>query len=120
MTQRTKIQKLKLFIKIFIVFVVCCVFIVFGFFIKPIRTFENSNMKKWAALAEQDRITTIQRIIPNAENQDLLLECITKISSLPNSHEMIVRDAAVLCYNGIKFNQAENEATSEANEADAK
>lgn len=120
MTQRTKLQKIKLFIKILIVLVVCCIFIVFGFFVKPIRTFENSNMKRWATLAEQDRIMTIQRIVPNAENQDLLLDCVTKISSLPNSNEMLVRDATVLCYNGINFNKAVAEETSENDETDKK
>ena len=66
-------------------FVVCTIFVVLGFFVKPIRTFENSHMKKWTMLAEQDRLMTIQRVIPNAEDQDLLMNCITKISNLPNS-----------------------------------
>ncbi|MBR6010135.1 MAG: hypothetical protein IKP35_01795 [Alphaproteobacteria bacterium] len=121
MTQRTKIQKIKLFIKISIVFVVCTIFVVLGFFVKPIRTFENSHMKKWTMLAEQDRLMTIQRVIPNAEDQDLLMNCITKISNLPNSNEMIIRDAVVLCYNGIKFNKSINtEAPEEVNETDEK
>ena len=120
MTQRTRFQKIKLFIKIAIVCVVCMIFVVFGFFVKPIRTFENSNMKKWLVLAEQDRIMTIQRIIPNAEDQDLLIECITKISGLPNSNEMLIRDAAVLCYNGIKFNKSVNEEVITTDEADKK
>ena len=120
MTQRTKIQQIKRIIKILIVLIVCCIFVVFGFFVKPIRTFENSNMKRWGTLAEQDRIMTIQRVVPNAESQDLLLECITKISALPNSNEMLIRDATVLCYNGIKFNKAIAEETSKNDEADKK
>lgn len=116
MTQKTKLQKIKLFIKISIVFVVCCTFVVLGFFVKPIRTFENSNMKKWTMLSEQDKITTIQRIVPNAENQDLLIDCVTKISNLPNSNEMIIRDATVLCYNGIKFNAASEDKDDDTSE----
>ena len=104
MTQKTKIQQIKLFIKISIVVCVLFVFIVLGFFVKPMRTFESSNMKKWVILSEQEKITTLQHIMPNVENQELLISCINKISSLPNSDDMIVRDAAALCYNGIKLN----------------
>lgn len=108
MTQKTKIQQIKLFIKISIIVCVLFVFIVLGFFVKPTRTFENSNMKKWSGLSEQEKITTLQHIIPNAENQELLINCVNKISELPDSDNMIVRDAAALCYNGIKLN-SENE-----------
>jgi len=104
MTKKTKIQQIKLFIKISIIVCVLFVFIVLGFFVKPTRTFENSNMKKWYGLSEQEKITTLQHIIPNAENQELLINCVNKISELPDSDNMIVRDAVALCYNGIKLN----------------
>lgn len=103
MTKKTKIQKIKTFIKISIAVCILFAFVILGFFVKPTRTFENSNMKKWANLSEQEKITTLQHIIPNAENQELLINCVNKISSLPDSDDMIVRDAAVLCYNGIKL-----------------
>ena len=109
MTQRTKIQQIKLIIKIAIVVCVLCVFLILGFFVKPIHTFEKSHMKKWLSLSEQERITTVQRIVQNAENQDLLINCITKIAELPDSNKMIINDAAVLCYNGIKLNSKSEE-----------
>lgn len=104
MTLNTKIRQIKLFIKISIVVCVLTAFVVLGFFVQPIRTFEKSHMKKWYTLSEQERITTIQRIVPNAEQQDLLINCITKIAELPDSNKMIIHDAAVICYNGIKQN----------------
>jgi hypothetical protein len=109
MTRKTKIQQIKLFIKISIVVCVLFIFVVLGFFVKPIRTFEKSNMKKWLTLSEQERITTVQRVVPNAENQDLLINCITKIAKLPDSNEMIIHDATVLCYNGIKLSSNQDE-----------
>ena len=112
MTQRTKIQQIKLFIKISIVICVLSIFVILGFFVKPIRTFENYHMKKWTSLSEQDRIITVQKVILNAEDQDLLINCITKIASLPDSNTMIIHDAAVLCYNGIKLNT--NQSTDDA------
>jgi len=109
MAKRTKIQQIKMFIKILIVILVFAIFVVLGLFIKPIRTFENSHMKKWLSLSQQEKITTVQRIVPNTENQDLLIDCVTKIAELSNSNEMIVHDAVVLCYNGIKLNQETDE-----------
>lgn len=109
MTKKTRFQKIKLFLKISIVVCILFAFVVLGFFVKPTRTFENSNMKKWAGLSEQEKITTLQHIIPNAENQELLINCVNKISALPDSDNMIVRNAAALCYNGMKINKQNEE-----------
>jgi len=109
MTQKTKIQQIKFIIKISIVICILFLFVVLGFFVKPTRTFENSSLKKWSGLSEQEKITTLQHITPNAENQELLINCVNKISELPDSDDMIVRDATVLCYNGIKLNAANEE-----------
>ena len=109
MTQQTKIQQIKMFIKISIVLCVLFIFIVLGFFIKPIHTFENANMKKWLTLSNQEQITTVQRVVSDTNNQELLINCITKIAHMPDSNEMIIRDATVLCYNGIKLNTKTDE-----------
>ena len=109
MTKHTKLQQIKIFIKVLIVVLVLGIFVVLGLIIKPIRTFESAHMKKWLSLSQQEKITTVQRIVPNADNQDLLIDCITKIAELPNSNEMTIHDAAVLCYNGIKINMENNE-----------
>ena len=105
-----KIQTFKRFVKISVAVCVLILLIVLGFFVKHIHTFENSNMKKWLSLSEQQRILTLKRVIPNVdtlENRDLLIQCITKIAELPDSQTMDIRDAASLCYNGIKINSGE-------------
>ncbi len=109
MTQQHKIQQIKLFIKISIIVCILGMFVVLGFFVQPIRTYEKSHMKKWLSLSDQEKITTIQRILPNAEHQDLLINCVTKIAELPDSNKMIIHDATVLCYNGIKLNSISEE-----------
>ena len=104
MTQRTKFQIIKLFIKISIVVIVVSIFIVLGFFIKPTQYFENSNMKKWTLLSDTQKINTLNNIIKDNSNQDLMIKCIDKIATLPDSGEMQIRDAAALCYGGIELN----------------
>ena len=104
MTQNTKIQTIKLFIKASIIVAVLFVFIVFGIFIRPNHTFENSRVKKWSFLDEQQRVSTLNRVIKNADNQELLFQCVDKIASLPDSNEMLIRDAIAICYSGIQMN----------------
>lgn len=109
MTQRTKLQQVKLFIKVAIIVVILFVFIVLGIFVRPTTSFENSSMKKWLALNEDQRVSTVERVVKNTENQDLLIKCVNKIADLPDSEDMLIRDAIVLCYGGIQMNAETDE-----------
>lgn len=109
MTKKSKLRLIKRFIKISIVVCILFIFIVLGFFVKPTHTFENASMKRWLKMTHDQQIATVEHVIKTPENQDLLLECITKIAELPQSGEMQIRDATVLCYNGIKLNSKSDE-----------
>ena len=75
-----------------------------GFFVKYNHTFENANMGKWLTLSESQRVATINRVVSNPSDQELLLQCVTKIAELPDSDKMDIRDAISICYNGIMAN----------------
>lgn len=109
MMKTPSIKQLKMFIKISIIVVVLGIFLIFGFFVRFDRTFENAHLRKWLFLSEKQQIMTVNQIIRNPENPDLIVKCITKIANLKNSNEMAIRDATVLCYNGIKINKEQNE-----------
>ena len=109
MTKQTNLQIFKLFIKSAIIITVLGIFIALGVFIRTPHTFENSHMKKWLALSEFQRIETVENIIKDDTNQELLIKCVTKIANLPHSNEMLIRDAAFICYKGIQINSAKNE-----------
>jgi len=116
MAERTNFQKFKRVIKVSVALCLLILLVVLGFFVKHIYTFENANMKKWLSLSEQQRVLTLKRVMPNfdsLEDQDLLIQCITKIAQLPDSQTMDIRDAASLCYNGIKINSGENSKDEE-------
>lgn len=104
MTKKKRLQQIKLLIKASIIIGVLFVFIVLGLFVRPNRTFENANMKKWVSLDDAQRIETINRIVKDNPNQDLLIQCVNKIASLENSNEMAIKDAIVICDAGIKAN----------------
>ena len=109
MTQKNKIQKIKNFIKVSVASGLMLLFIALTFFVKHSHTFENSNMKKWIVLTETQRLTTVQRIIPDFEYNDLFMACMNKIAALPESGNMIIQSAVSLCYNGIRLNDVPNE-----------
>lgn len=104
MYPRTRIQQIKLVVKVSIAVCVVLIFIVLGIFVRPASRFENAHMKKWMSLSQQQRIEIINQVAKDSENQDILVACVTKIANLPDSHSMIIHDAISLCYNGLKLN----------------
>lgn len=116
MRKRTKIQKIKRLLKIGIATGILVLLFVLGLFVKINYTFENSNMKKWLGLSDTQRINTVRRVVANADDMDLLLNCVTKIANLPDSENMNIRDAVSLCYNGMKINAEKSSENSESND----
>ncbi|MBR3510911.1 MAG: hypothetical protein IKN73_02515 [Alphaproteobacteria bacterium] len=102
-TARTR--KIRRFIKISVALVIVFLLIISAFFVQHSRTFENNSLSKWSQITDTQRISTLERIVKESENQDLIISCVTKIAQLPDSNEMIIRDAISLCYNGIKLNR---------------
>lgn len=113
MTRQTKIQKIKLFIKASIIIGVLSVLIVLGIFVRPGVSFESAHMKKWLNLNEQQRILTINRVIKDTPDQELLVKCVNKIAGLPDSDDMLIRDAIVICNSGIQANINQETSTEE-------
>ena len=101
----TRTRKIKRFIKISAALGIIVLAILLGFFAKHSHAFENNNMSKWQKITDFQRVATLERVVKESDNQDLIVACVTKISELPDSNEMIIRDAISLCYNGIKLNR---------------
>ena len=58
----------------------------------------------WEYLFVQKKISTINYVTKEINDTDLLTQCVNKIAILPNSNEMMIRDAIILCHGGIKMN----------------
>ena len=95
---------MKLFMKTTIVVAILVVFVVLGVFVRPAITYENARMEKWLSLSEPQRISTIKHIIKDFDGNEILIKCVDKIAQLPDSNEMLIRDANVLCNGGIQMN----------------
>lgn len=93
----------KKYFKIFIGIAVLIMVVVVFFFAQRSDTLETGNLKNWRAATTERRISAAQIMTGATENIDIMVACIDKMASLPNSGEMAVRDAASLCHTGIKL-----------------
>lgn len=84
---------------------VLILFIVTFSFVMKSGDLENSNLRKWRSADLSTRTATAQVLSASDENLELLVQCVDKIASLPDSGEMSVRDAVALCYTGIQVNK---------------
>ena len=91
----------KLFIGICVLVMVVLVF----FFAKRGETLEIGTLKDWRSASIDRRVASVQILMASEENNDILVACIDKISTLPDSSEMAVRDAVSLCQTGLKLQQ---------------
>jgi hypothetical protein len=60
------------------------------------------NLKNWLSASTEQRTTTA-RVIVASDDADinLIVACVNKMATLPDAHEMVVRDAISLCHTGI-------------------
>ena len=66
---------------------------------------ENASLRKWRAADLNRRMAAAQILSASDANLDLLVKCVDKIATLPESGDMMVRDAVTLCNMGIIMNE---------------
>lgn len=98
-----KMNFTKKYFKIFIGIAVLMLVIIVFFFAQRSSTLETGALKDWRAAAIDRRVAAAQIMTGEADNIELLVSCIDKMATLPDSSEMAVRDAASLCHTGIKL-----------------
>lgn len=96
---------IKKYLKFFIGIAVLIFVVVVFFFAMKSSDLENSNLRKWRSADLTRRTAAAQILSASEENIELLVQCVDKIATLPESGDMAVRDAVALCYTGIQVNQ---------------
>ncbi len=95
----------KKYLKIFIGVAVLILAIVVFFFAMRTSNLENASLRKWRAADLNRRMAAAQILSASDANLDLLVKCVDKIATLPESGDMMVRDAVTLCNMGIIMNE---------------
>ena len=96
---------IKKYLKLFIGNCVLVMVVLVFFFAKRGETLEIGTLKDWRAAPMDRRVASVQILMASEDNNDILVACIDKISTLPDSSEMAVRDAISLCQTGLRLQQ---------------
>lgn len=98
---RDKMNFIKKYLKLFIGIGVLILVLVTFFFAKRSSVLETASLKDWRAASLDRRMAAAQIMTGADKHIDLLVACVDKMATLPESGEMAVRDAASLCQTGI-------------------
>ncbi|MBP3397318.1 MAG: hypothetical protein J6K82_00110 [Alphaproteobacteria bacterium] len=97
---------IKKYFKIFIGIAVLILAVVVFFFSQQSSDLETGVLKDWRAAPMDRRVASAQILTGADKNIDLLVACIDKMATLPDSGEMAIRDAASVCYTGIQLKES--------------
>ena len=66
---------------------------------------ESGQLKNWRSASVQRRIAAVKVLTASENNLELLVKCVDKIATLPDSGDMPVRDAVELCFVGMQLKE---------------
>ena len=93
----------KKYLKIVIGICVLILAIVVFFMAQRTSDLEGGTLKTWRAASLERRTAAVKILTASDANSDLLVKCVDKMSTLPDSGEMAIRDAVSLCYTGLQL-----------------
>ena len=79
---------------------------VFVFFTLPQHKeveLETAQLKDWPMATVERRIAAAKVLTASENNLELLVACVDKMATLPDSADMPVRDAMQLCFVGVQL-----------------
>lgn len=98
-------KNVKLILKLFIgVTALLLVMVMFSCALRK-GNLETDNLKAWRAASLDRRAAAVRMLTATDDDTELMVACVDKIATLPDSGEMAVRDAVSLCYTGAQIKQ---------------
>lgn len=74
--------------------------VIFMFFHSQHNNLEQDTLKHWLSASNDQRVAAVKVAVAGEGDIDLIVQCVNKIASLPDSGEMDVTTAIVLCHTG--------------------
>lgn len=69
------------------------------------KDLSTGTLKSWTSANSEERMSTVRTLIGGDKNIDIIVACVGKIASLPDSGEMAIADAARLCNMGMQLKE---------------
>jgi len=101
---------LKFIIGLAVLILVACVF----FFVLRSKDLESGNLRDWASASDAQRGAAVKILTGSDANNEVMIACLNKMSSMTDAAQMKIKDAASLCFIGVKLKDhgAESAAVS--------
>ncbi len=96
---------IKKYLKFIIGVCVLILVIVLFFMVQRSSDLESGYIKDWRAASLERRTAAVKILTASDNNSELLVQCVDKIATLPESGEMAIRDAVSLCYTGVQLKE---------------
>ena len=64
------------------------------------NSLDKGTLKHWLSASNDQRVAAVKVAVAGEGDIDLIVACVSKIASLPDSNEMDVTTAIVLCHTG--------------------
>ena len=98
-------KNVKLILKLFIgVAALLLVMVVFSCTLRK-GNLKTDSLKAWRGASLDRRAAAVRMLTATDDDTELMVACVDKIATLPDSGEMAVRDAVSLCYTGAQIKQ---------------
>lgn len=81
---------------------------VFFIAMKSQSNLEEKTLNSWLSASDTRRMAAVEILTGTSENSELMISCISKMASMPDTGKVKVRDAASLCAAGIALRNNEN------------
>ena len=63
----------------------------------------TGTLKNWLSANNDERVSAVRALVGGDDETEILVACVSKISTLPDSGEMTVADAVRLCNFGMQL-----------------
>lgn len=66
---------------------------------------ESGTLKDWRSASVERRAAAVKILRASDKDLEILVKCVDKMASLPDSSDMAVRDATELCFMGMQLKE---------------
>ena len=93
-------------ILLFIVGIFALLFVISVFIrIQKTTSLESGTLKDWRSASIERKAAAVKILRASDDNLEILIKCVDKMATLPDSSDMTVRDATELCFMGVQLKE---------------
>lgn len=73
--------------------------------VQKATSLESGTLKDWRSASVERRMAAVKILRASDKDLEMLVKCVDKMATLPDSSDMAVRDATELCFMGMQLKE---------------